>query len=107
MNADKKDLEYLKGKYLRKNGWTKEVGSYHLFSLDGGKNWYAIEISGDEEKVIGPSEKVFPELLRELKRLDFLTKHVIKHGPINFQGADANQQIKMLEEAGFSVQKVF
>ena len=105
--SDMEDLAYYRNTYLWKSGGTtmvKNAYSYKLHSLDGGKNWYAIERTDDGRVVIlGTAEEVFPGLLAHLSGMEALSDYVSKHGTITLSGDRFEGDRSVLEGAGFTI----
>lgn len=99
-NNDQRLLKHYHEKYLFKSGWDKKHGSYQLASLDGGKNWYAIDAQQGEVKILEAADTVFPGIIQELNAQDQLIDHVHKHGPLNLRNP---KDLELLTSAGFSV----
>ena len=105
-----KELTYYRDTYLRKQGATifikgAEKG-YDLRSFDGGKTWYAIEQRGDGSlKILGTSDVVYPGLLQHLHGMDILTSYAQEKGPLTFAGERATTDQKLMEAAGFTVER--
>lgn len=106
VSRDMRDLAYYKAKYLSKAGWSQGFGSYQLRSLDGGLNWYAVDIDMDSGSVTvkGTVEEVFPGLLAHLDGWKKLIEYTTKNGPITFSGERAAEDISVLRGAGFTVE---
>jgi hypothetical protein len=98
-------VRYFKNKYQRKQGGTTYKGqilNYELLSFDGGKIWYATDLSFWPEKVVilGEAEAVYPGLLQQLDGFDKLSSYVSAHGPLDpLDPAHAD----LLRDAGFTV----
>lgn len=98
-------LSYFKGKYLRKQGGTTYRGlclNYELLSFDGGKIWYATDLSFWPDKVVilGKAEDIYPGLLEDLDGFSRLADYVSENGsldPLN------PEHLKLLQKAGITV----
>lgn len=103
---EKKVSEYYEKTYLRLSGGTSlynnSIINYDLRSWDAGKNWYVVDYNFDtkELKILGEVEKVYPGLMKHLKTMDDLTKHVKENGPIDINNVE---DVKILEKSGFKV----
>jgi hypothetical protein len=102
-----RDLSWYQTNHLSKQGattlWPGAKGQmidYHLYSLDAGRNWYAIERKGEEIIIKGETEKIYPGLLKHLDNWDKLWKHVEANGPLN---PSKSEDVKFLESIGFTV----
>jgi len=108
-----RELSYYQSTYLHKQGWTKLYpGSgadglgYDLRSFDRGQTWYAIDTNQrDRVVILGLAEDVYPGLLQQEAGLAALIEYAKKHGPINLTGEDAAQQLNLLRDSGFTVEK--
>ncbi len=64
------ELQYYKTTYLHVQGTTEinnQIVNYHLFSPDGGQNWYAAQEMGNEAiKIMGTVDEVYPKLIAHL-----------------------------------------
>jgi hypothetical protein len=97
-------LEHYRSTYLNLNGCTTLVPNanpYHLFSPNGGLNWYAL---GRKDEILGTAEEVHPGLLSQIVGMRALTDFVTSHGPIGSGGQVTSGEIDLLETAGFTVQ---
>ena len=85
---NQRELKWYQTNYLSKQGSTLQENNtylnYHLISLDGGKNWYAIDpdkkFNDKEVKILGNANDVYPKLLNHLNAWDALTSYVEKNG---------------------------
>jgi hypothetical protein len=103
--SDLKDLSYYQKTYLKQSGYSDGFGNYTLRSLDGGKNWYAVDEEVGNVRIKGPAKQVYPGLLEHLAAIDKLIKYAEKNGPITFTGERAARDRQMLEKAGFELKK--
>jgi len=104
--ADMQRLKYYDKNHLSKNGWMSEdiggYGAYRLVSLDGGKNWYALDgkkIKNNEMVIVGSADKVYPHLLERLNAWDRLERMARN------KEKNMDKKIKWLKQAGFEVIK--
>ena len=74
-----------------------DANSYHLFSPNGGRDWYAID---EDDAIIGTADEVYPGLLAHLDGMEALTDHAWKNGPIDLASPEGRG---LLEGAGFTV----
>ena len=85
VNKLKKELNYFKSKYLRKQGCASMNGimiTYELISTNGGNDWYAIDKNG---RIIGEAEIAHPGLMAHLENINKLCSGNIEAGlVINF-----------------------
>ncbi|MFC1629723.1 hypothetical protein ACFL11_00645 [Patescibacteria group bacterium] len=82
-SSDAKSLAYYEKTMLHKSGWSLGYGQYDLRSLDGGKQWHAVQEDCDKGvTILGTAEEVFPGLLDHLQGLDALTSYARKNGPL-------------------------
>jgi hypothetical protein len=100
-----RDLDYYKGTYLCKQGWTSGYGKYDLRSFDGGVSWYAVERGSktEEVKILGPAGDIHPGLMAELEGMEKLVNYVKKYGPIGANGGLTSDDWLVLSGAGFSI----
>jgi hypothetical protein len=97
--------EWFRKTWLTKSGWMAGVGSYRLDSFDGGRHWYAVELSSDNgSKILGPAEEKFPGLMARLQGMDRLSDYVRRNGPLTLKGDNAALEQHLLQGAGFTVQ---
>lgn len=104
--VDMQQLKYYEKNYLNKGGWMSEdiggYGAYNLVSLDGGKNWYALDgkkIKDNKMVIVGSADKVYPHLLERLNAWDELERMA------KSKEKNVKKKIKMLKKAGFEVIK--
>ena len=98
-----KEVEYYKNTYKYQIGSSQEFGSYHLVSLDAGKNWYSYERSDEEMKILGPAEEIHPGLLAHIQSWDKILDYVEDNGPISLTGENAAQELELIKKVGFEV----
>jgi len=101
--SDWNDLAYYQKNFLRQSGYSDRFGTYNIRSLDGGKNWYAVDEEVGNIRIKGPVRQVFPGLLEHLEAIDKLIKYAEKNGPITFAGQRAARDRQVLERAGFEL----
>ncbi len=97
----KKELRQYQENYLHRQGGGSLSGypSYHLFSLDGGITWYALQ----ENQIVGRAEGVYLGLLANLAGIDNLIAHVAQNGPIGSRPI-TEADTAALKGAGFSAE---
>jgi hypothetical protein len=76
-----------------------EKSSYRLFSLDGGKTWYAVD---KDNQILGAAEQVHPGLLKHLDGMERFLDHVAEHKDID---PTTDEGRALLEGAGLTVTK--
>lgn len=95
------DYQYIRTQYLWKQGFGQE-GEYIFFSVDAGKNWYAIDPilfpSEKEVKIIGDPNVLYPKTMA----FERLLKYVDENGPIDFSKPEHET---LMNEAGFTLDK--
>lgn len=103
---DLQDLAYYRQTNLFQSGWSQGVGSYQLYSLNGGKNWWAVEQTEDGQvEIIGSAEEVFPGLLKRLRAWDDLEEYARENGPLTLSGDRAAIEQIVLEATGSTVKR--
>ena len=103
---ERETLAWYSKQFLQKQGGGDLFGvkSYDLRSIDGGRNWFAVERTNDEGiKVLGPVEKIYPGLMGKIYGLNALTDYAKKNGPVTFSDERKSVEKKLLEAAGFTV----
>lgn len=100
----KEALDHYRQTYLWKCGASTLNGETHYYrfvSLDGGKSWNAVDRDvKDRVVILGPADKVNPELFQHVMAMDALMDHVTKHGPIDLSRPGERG---LLEDAGFTI----
>jgi len=110
----KRDLAYYDSTYLQKQGWTSMMGGdkgidYDLRSWDAGQTWYAVKATPQTRFafrkliILGEADTIYPNLLQHLEGWDKLTEYVSKNGSIGGKHPINEDDIKMLQDAGFEV----
>jgi hypothetical protein len=92
-----RDLAYLREAYPIRVGASSQYGSYVLVSVNGGKDWLALDPT--THALIGTAN---PARLAHLNGLDALTDYVHRHGPIGSRPISA-EDIEVLQGADFGV----
>lgn len=86
-----------------KRDWSIGYGDYCLWSMDGGKNWYAVDQSNDMFIVRGPAEEVFHGLIKQINGFEALATYAKKNRPVTLSGERSATDRAMLEGACFTV----
>ncbi len=60
-------LEALASAFQIRQGEHPEEGPYAVATLDGGRNWWTVEIDGDDVRVTGDARKAFPKATAMLR----------------------------------------
>ncbi len=122
VRADLKTLRFYRKNYLRRQGGTVLVpgaDNYEIASFDGGRNWYAVkdttlEVTTEPDgscsrnydyQIVGPAEVIYPGLVEHLCGMDALVAQVKEHGALTLGGTGFSSEVKLLEQAGFTVKK--
>lgn len=100
-----RDLDVWHKNFKFRTGNAQGFGDYNLFSMDGGKTWYARKFHEDGTiSIAGPAEVIFPGLLEHLQGMDALINYVKENGPIDL-ASPTSEGISALTGAGFTVTK--
>ncbi|MFH1597773.1 MAG: hypothetical protein ABIB97_01695 [Patescibacteria group bacterium] len=94
-------LQWYQGHYRREQGCSPMHGVlwYEFLSIDGGRNWVAVDHDGS---ILGEVEDVYPGFRAKLAGLRSLADHVEKHGAIGSQEMTP-EDAAHLAAAGFTV----
>jgi hypothetical protein len=96
----REELDWYHQTYRTQTGFYEGFGSYQLQTLDGGRNWYALERDGDQVKVLGPVEEIHPGLMRRLEAMDQLLELYKESGPLDLSRPEHRE---VLEAVGFEI----
>ena len=82
-------------------GTDPRYGTYAIATIDGGKNWYAIETAQNGGiKILSPADEKYPGLVKEREAMDELVRRANSHHPADPTTPEGR---KLLEDAGISV----
>ena len=94
---DVANLAWYRKTYRERVGYAQGWGNYKLLSVDGGQHWYS-----NREGVLEPADE---GLLEHLRAIEAMTAYVSQHGPLLSGQGDVEQEIELLEAAGFTVER--
>ncbi|MFA6376381.1 MAG: hypothetical protein WCX69_03210 [Candidatus Paceibacterota bacterium] len=95
-------LEDYRKNNLQMQGVDVTYGKYDLRSLNGGKNWFAVDEDSENGEVglVGDAEEVFPGLLEHLRIMDITTVYLLGKGPIVHIGPEEAEILKEFTKSG-------
>jgi len=102
LKRDIMSLEDYRKNNLQMQGVDVTYGKYDLRSLNGGKNWFAVDEDSENGEVglVGDAEEVFPGLLEHLRIMDITTVYLLGKGPIVHIGPEEAEILKEFTKSG-------